>query len=236
MPGSHKNTRIKWTGLGEVFHQMLPSVICSRWWKEKESEAACALNNLWWLLVLFPTYYYLGLSMWLDNSHAHVISSIKLTAEKSTDHKHTNTHYKYSHTVLFGNCLSMMITDWQEASRSEGNQTKRHMFAHSKMKCDHSAPLGLGDIMGLTAGWRCDNLMWSGLINHCFVTSALVSVYVSTNWNPAGTRLTRSHTLAPWRLVQGGESLDAEAPIGYLPLAVLSLSPLRERAADMCKQ
>lgn len=92
-----------------------------------------------------------------DSCTCHFFSAINLTAEKpsaSTHHAtlltHTHTHAKnkHPHPLVVGDRLSRMISDWQEASRSEAKQTERHMFAHSRIQCDRSAPLGWGDIMG----------------------------------------------------------------------------------------
>lgn len=92
-----------------------------------------------------------------------------------------------------------------------------------------------GCYVGLTAGGRCDNLKWTGLINHCVVTLALVSVYVSTNWNPTGTRLKQTHILGPPTISSRWGEFFA-----WLPLAICNslfcLSLLRQRAMDMCKQ
>lgn len=88
-------------------------------------------------------------------------------------------------------------------------------------------------------GWwqrgRYDNVKWTSLINHYVVNLALESVYVSTNWNPTGTRLRQTCTLGPQRLVQGGESLDAW-PLLAISNLLFCLSLLRQRAMDMCKQ
>lgn len=90
-------------------------------------------------------------------------------------------------------------------------------------RCTSEQRLGSASYVGLTAGGRCDNLKWTGLINHCVVTLALVSVYVSTNWNPAGTRLRQTRILGPPTISSRWGEFRCLAPIGYLQLAVLSL-------------
>lgn len=78
-------------------------------------------------------------------------------------------------------------------------------------------------IQGWRQGGRCDNVRWTGLINHRVVTLALVSVYVSTNWNPTGTRLRQTCTLGPPTISSRWGEFRCLASIGYLQLAVLSL-------------
>lgn len=135
----------------------------------------------------------------------------------------------HRHTCWSLDTLSRMIIGWCKTGRHAQKESRQRDTCLCTPKWSvtmlHLWSRGLvgGLLWGLTAGGRCDNLMWTSLINHCVVTLALVSVYVSTNWNPTGTRLRQSCTLAPPTISSRWGELRWLAPIGHPRLAVLSL-------------